>query len=368
MCEWSENPPAEFACPPRVEGPIKPKRAVTIDIQLDRFPKETGWMIRSQYGKTNAYIGIGAYSTKSTGDKHVVTTIQLEEDTNYDFIVLDAYGDGLKFDGGYYKVWMGNAPYLGIQMVAGNTFGKYVSHPFYLPKNIAPPPTPVSPPGGTVPTPAGPVPSPAGPVPTPGGPVPTPGQDPSATVPTPNGKGTYLTLGIKFDRFPEEIGWAITSVETQELLMSRSFGSYKGKQNSMVVETIPLPEGSSKGGDQFIFAILDSGRDGLCCSNTKGQGFFQVFYGDIADNQVMFRGGSFKYLQQFIFTFNGGVITSPPIEQRSDEEDKRDPAVPQRDPQVDTSPDDVASGGSLLNHHHMISAMIAIAVFLALVS
>ena len=346
VCAWAEKPPASYGCVSKPERPKKTERPVTVEIRLDRFPKETGWLIRSEYGKTNSYIAIGTYSDytgKSTKDKTVATIVQLEEDTKYELIMLDAYGDGLKFDGGYYKLWLGNAPFMGIQLDSGSTYGKYIKHPFYVPKNVAtkqPTPAPNLPPQDS--------------------PAESPAPDPTPLAPKDE---PYLTIGFKFDQYPEQTGWAITSVETQELLTSKPFGSYNGKKNSMIFEKFMLPENSGNASDQYIFAILDSGRDGMCCD--KGQGFFQVFYGGIADNKVMFRGGSFTYLQQFIFQLDGSVITSPPVysPQRLDG-DNQNP-TDQRFPWND----DTTSGGINISRHHnpWVSITIGMAIIVVCV-
>jgi hypothetical protein len=297
VCTLAENPPAYFQCPPRLSNGDKQTRPVTIELLLDRFPIETGWLIRDQYGKTNAYVGIGEY--EDVGNKLVITTVMLKEDTKYEFIMLDSYGDGLKFDGGNYKVWLGPDPFEGIQVVSGNTFGKQIIHNFYLPKAKATDAPVASPPTNSDVTP----------------PSSTPSLAPQVAPDEP-----HITIGFKFDSFAEETGWAVTSVETQELLISKPFGTYSGKDNSMVFETVPLPTEPTNANDHYIFAILDSGRNGLCCE--EGQGFFQVFFGDMADDKVMFRGGNFKYLQQFMFDLNGGIITSPPVAQRVNKPNK----------------------------------------------
>lgn len=296
VCIWSESPPAYFGCPPRLKNGDKPRRPVTVDIMLDRFPKETGWLIRDEFGETIAYVGIGDYH--GVENKHVITTILLKEDTTYEFIMLDAYGDGLKFDNGNYKLWIGDTPYMGIEVASGNTFGGKIIHPFYLSKlvtTIAPTP---SPPTASVPSAS--VPSSS-----------SPSQAPEVGI-----EELYVTIGFRFDASAGETGWAITSVEDQKLIMSKPFGTYSGNDNSIAIETVTLPSTPNTGNQQYVFAILDAGRNGLCCE--KGEGFFQVFYGDMADNKVMFRGGNFKYLQQFIFDLDGGIITSPPVAQRID--------------------------------------------------
>ena len=295
VCAWAENPPESYNCPPRPKAVEKDKRKVTMDIRLDRFPQETGWLIRSEYGKTHSYVSIGKYSAflgKPSKDKNVITNVDLDEDTRYELIMLDSYGDGFKFDGGYYKLWLGDKPYAGIELIAGSHFGKFIRHSFYVPKNIA----------NKAPTPSPEKQEEVN--------YPVIDDTPSPTAPEPD---PYITIAFKFDQAPEQIGWAVTSIESEELLGSKQFGSYVGKKNSIISEklTLPLPNESGNEGDQYVFAILDSGRDGLCCE--KGQGFVQVFYGGIDDGVVMFRGGSFKYMDQFIFDYNGTVVKSPTV-------------------------------------------------------
>ena len=50
---------------------------------------------------------------------------------------------------------------------------------------------------------------------------------------------------------------------------------------------------------------------------------YQVFYGSLADNKVLFQGERYKYLQQFIFDITGDVVTPPPVPspRRSDADD-----------------------------------------------
>lgn len=289
VCNWAEKPPTHFGCPPRPDPPKGPTRPVTIEIRLDRFPGETGWLIRRADGKTVSYIPIGGYKN---ADSTVISKMELEVKKYYTLIMLDGYGDGIKFDGGYYKLWMGDTPYMDGLITSGSTYGKYKAFPFYVPEVVLPPPTPSVPTGPAV------------------VPIPVPLPSPQDKTPAPTKiPGFYITVGIKFDDFPEEIGWAITSVETQELLFSKRIGSYKGKKNDVVVEHFMLPDTAVKS-SQYIFAILDNGRDGLCCE--KGQGFYQVFYGSMEENKVLFQGDKFKYLQQFIFGLQGDVITMPP--------------------------------------------------------
>ncbi len=99
VCDWAESPPDSFGCNKiRKDDENVQKRPVTVDILLDRFPKETGWLIRSETGKTVAYIPIGAYKNVKDSEKHIFATVHLIVNQNYEFIMLDAYGDVSNFD------------------------------------------------------------------------------------------------------------------------------------------------------------------------------------------------------------------------------------------------------------------------------
>ena len=103
----------------------------------------------------------------------------------------------------------------------------------------------------------------------------------------------------------------MTSVDTETLVASRSFGTYADKENEMVFERVDLPLKDGEPEGEFVLAILDSGRNGLCCDS--GGGFYQVFFGEITDGKILYTGGKFNYLQKFIFNFEGQLISSPPV-------------------------------------------------------
>mmetsp|Transcript_16699 Transcript_16699/g.19060 ORF Transcript_16699/g.19060 Transcript_16699/m.19060 type:complete len:685 (+) Transcript_16699:162-2216(+) len=286
VCKLAENPPDSFDCnrDDDIDEDDVEKYAVTVDIKLDRFPKETGWIIRSIEGKSAAYIPIGGYTNVNENEKHVFETVHLVPDQTYDFIMLDGYGDGLKFDGGQYKLWLGDTPYLGTLLAQGSSYGKAIHHSFYLAKK---PPQPAPSPGGSQPF---------------NKPVPTP-----ATVTKPPTKPLpYITIAIKFDQHPEEIGWAVYS-DQNELIESKTIGAYKDKENKLVLERIEIPEVYASGG--FIFAILDDGHDGLCCD--KGQGFYQLFIGDISEEKVVAKGSTFTRLEHSEFDLFSDALYAP---------------------------------------------------------
>ncbi len=98
VCEWAESPPDQFECEKDDRDDEKKddnveKRAVTVDIMLDRFPKETGWLIRTKEGKSIAYIPIGGYKNVKESEKHIFATVHLKPLQTYEFVMLDSYGD-----------------------------------------------------------------------------------------------------------------------------------------------------------------------------------------------------------------------------------------------------------------------------------
>lgn len=323
VCEWAESPPEYFGCNKTIANEDDDgieKRSVTIDILLDRFPTETGFLLRS--GITNyAYGPIGVYKGKE--NQRMTVVLDLEVNKEYTFIMLDAYGDGLKFDGGNYRVWLGDDPDNAELIIQGAHYERSIHHRFYLkPEEKQPDPT-------NKPTPK------ETPEPTAYdviefdddddddnpkeeimedeedeedsedttvfalSPAPTPIPIPSSS------KGLYITIVIKLDNRPKETGWAVTLVKGQKLLSTRTMGFYKGKNNAIVTEKVYL-EQADKYEDAFIVAFLDKGMNGLCCK--EGPGFFQVFLGDLADGQILFRGESFGKMQQYEFSieWNGG--------------------------------------------------------------
>ncbi len=184
---------------------------------------------------------------------------------------------------------------MGELAIQGATYGRSIHHPFYLSAAVAPTPTAV------VPTPTNTVPQPTIFKP----PTPSPfTESPTKFLP-------FITIAIKLDNFPEEVGWAISS-DKNELIASKAIGSYN-ESNKLIVEKVKIPEEYST--NTIIFALLDEGRDGLCCD--KGQGLFQVFVGNISPENLVAKGSKFTRLQHFDIDLqrttqsSNGKINSP---------------------------------------------------------
>ncbi len=113
----------------------------------------------------------------------------------------------------------------------------------------------------------------------------------------------FITIAIKFDDRPEEIGWSVYS-DKNEPISSKPVGSYSDSsyKNKLVTERVyvRVPGGDFDGYKNIhgiFFTLLDNGRNGLCCDS--GQGFFQIFLGDISENMVVAKGSKFSRVQHF---------------------------------------------------------------------
>ena len=124
-----------------------------------------------------------------------------------------------------------------------------------------------------------------------------PQPSPNNETPAPTKFLPFVTIAIKHDDYPEEIGWSILSDDN--IIEKKMPGAYKEK-NKLVIEKVRIP--IEYDASSIKFAIVDDGNDGLCCN--KGQGLFQVFVGDIADGNMVAKGSMFKTPQACIFNMH----------------------------------------------------------------
>mmetsp|Transcript_6527 Transcript_6527/g.13774 ORF Transcript_6527/g.13774 Transcript_6527/m.13774 type:complete len:1564 (+) Transcript_6527:120-4811(+) len=113
--------------------------------------------------------------------------------------------------------------------------------------------------------------------------------------------GYQMTIVIMLDNFPKETGWSITSKDSTATYMKRVPGYYR-EANKLIVETVPLPEGSNA-----IFTITDKEGDGVCCEN--GEGYFQIYTAD--GSLVVDEGGAFASSKS-VNVFAGKPLTLSP--------------------------------------------------------
>ena len=155
-------------------------------------------------------------------------------------------------------------------MAEGSTFGRSIHHSFTVPKEEEPRPAP-KPTPPTISNPTSPN-QPTSPVlpqqPSPvafGFPTiantPTKNDNEVISTPPPTQDTIHITIAIKLDNYPEEVGWAISSAKN-EVIASKPIGYYKRK-NKLIIEKVRIPEQYLLSSDNVMFALLDNGQDGL---------------------------------------------------------------------------------------------------------
>ncbi len=218
------------------------QQPITIVIQLDRYAQETGWLLRLISGnkkKTLAFAPIGSYKGKA--NEQIVQEIFLDIDNDYEFIMLDSYGDGLAFDNPSYTIYRGSGMKGQILIHSDGKYSHSIKHKFSFSHFNTETPT-TSPIAISTPTIA-----------------PTPG---------PTNKRASVIIELKFDKFPEDIGWAVSCIDDGVLMGVKQSGSYSGQSHELMTERVWL-YGPEHGTRQYAFAIFDEGNNGLCCDEVR---------------------------------------------------------------------------------------------------
>lgn len=89
-------------------------------------------------------IVVGSYGDDKK-NKRVISTVNIPIKTKCYFVMIDLFGDGLKYKGGNYKVWVGGKPNVGLPIITGAKYGYSIAHMFSLseaPSNNNPNPSP----------------------------------------------------------------------------------------------------------------------------------------------------------------------------------------------------------------------------------
>eukprot|EP00529_Nitzschia_sp_RCC80_P013155 CAMPEP_0113508116 /NCGR_PEP_ID=MMETSP0014_2-20120614/36834_1 /TAXON_ID=2857 /ORGANISM="Nitzschia sp." /LENGTH=603 /DNA_ID=CAMNT_0000403785 /DNA_START=210 /DNA_END=2020 /DNA_ORIENTATION=+ /assembly_acc=CAM_ASM_000159 len=97
-----------------------------------------------------------------------------------------------------------------------------------------------------------------------------------------------VTIIIKFDDFPAEVGWRLKDDTAFGVVVNEILPGYYSSEakGTTVYETLNVTEGSS-----YSFSMLDAANDGLCCSGTSGPGSYLVVYGTNETGEVLVSGG-----------------------------------------------------------------------------
>jgi len=273
VCSHSLSAPESFDCgessgsngtdtgftPPEDEND-ESKSYVTLEVSLDEKPEEFSWIVSnlsSQSSQLLATIPPGFYSGYTNYTFH--HKLQVSPNQFYRISLRDTFGDGLK---GYAAVYRGGVPILSnlimYEHYENKTDVKRVDHAFYT------------------------------------------GKDPPS----------YFTLAIKFDKYPKDLWWKLESVTDSVILAQRPPGWYNDRFELMsIAEKIPV-FGERPNQPEYRFTIGDSYPcdddptktcgDGICCNYGEGQ--FQLFAGDVEDNNLLSNGGDYGLSQSVLIT------------------------------------------------------------------
>jgi len=275
VCQHSISPPDKFNCedldinataaqyyPVSVEDEDH-KSFVTLEVSLDAQPQEFSWaMSAMETGKVISSIPPMFYYGYANHTFH--HKVRVEPDQFYKISLRDESGDGLK---GYAGIYRGGAPILSNLIMYDNVFrGEAVKglttkdHAFYV------------------------------------------GADP------PN----YLSLVIKFDKFPSDTWWKFESITDGVILGQRPPKFYNEPFELLtIVEKIPIFAPTKQRTYQFTigdeYPCEDNPNvvcgDGMCCN--YGQGSFTLFAGDVEAGIKLASGGEFMLSES--------VLITPPI-------------------------------------------------------
>lgn len=293
VCDLSINPPDYFKCPgvqsgaiPVSTSPIQPaspqnnptyeptlrptpaptvpetpsptrspvpngKRRLSIEVQLDDTPAETGWRLTtlSEDKDTNESIiyevDVGSFSNSVDEGNLKEYDILVDDDTFYNLTIFDSAGNGFA---GTVAVHEGDTLLVrepGFSAVSGMA----VSHGFYV------------------------------------------GSSPEK----------FLTLDFRFDGYAEEVAYEIKN-DADGIIFALAWFKTFGTDDQTATVTIPIY--GPKGGDQvYTMRLWDAGEDGICCS--WGDGSYQLYLGDVESGTLMQMGGEYGQKETFQFTIEG---------------------------------------------------------------
>ena len=231
---------------------------MTIVLQLDDFPRETGWTITSKDYMTTYMKRVPGYYRESK--KLIVETVPLPEGSNAIFTITDEEGDG--FEEGYFQIYTADGSLI---VDESGIFASSKSVDVFAGKPLT-----LSPTVSMVPSIS---------------PAPTHGLYP-------------ITIAIQFDQWAAETGISLSSLDGK-VLREWPPGSFS-VPNQRFVETIQLPYES-----EVIFRATDSGGDGFCC--VYGDGAITIFAGDDAtDESAMIESKRGEFQSELSFSFRVG--------------------------------------------------------------
>ena len=282
VCTYSKNPPQDFDCenvgnytpptrPPVPEPTLPPipnppalKDTInaTVAIQFDEFPNEIGWKI-DRVGRAMeevVHMPAGIYLDLNASYEH---TIPLHSGELYTFAIFDMIGDGI-YEGGY-NVSLGVGGERKTVIESGGEFGFGATH-FFIASL----------------------------------------EDRQVGLPSTFGDWYFLTLEMKFDDFPSEIGYTLISNSgassqarrdgldgTPYIIATKPAPFYHPNlADNLVTESLIIPAVDA----EFTFILMDIAGDGMCCE--FGNGSFALYNGPVDAMNLLISGdapGSYRF-------------------------------------------------------------------------
>lgn len=273
VCQHSLSPPASFNCddldansmaaqfnPVSVEDEDQYKSFVTLEVSLDAQPQDFSWAVTNlETGKVISSIPPMFYHGYANHTFH--HKVRVQPDQFFKISLRDESGDGSK---GYAAIYRGGAPILSNLIMYDNVFhGDAVKglttkdHAFYV---------------GTEP---------------------------------PN----YVSLVIKFDKFPSDTWWKFESITDGVILGQRPPKFYNEPFELLsIVEKIPIFAPITERTYQFTigdeYPCEDNPNnvcgDGICCN--YGEGSFKLYAGDVEAGILLASGGEFMLSESVLIT------------------------------------------------------------------
>jgi len=200
---------------------------INIDILTDQYPGETSYTLQETCDGTTIFERPHGYFT-SSGELYE-DTICVSRSFEYVFTIFDSYGDGLccHYGNGEYTVTLNES-----EAAAGGDFGSHESTTF-----------------GNC------------------GPTPPPSPGPPTTSPT-ECSGDSINIDILTDDYPQETSYTLQETCDGTTILERPQGFFNSS-GELYEDTICIFSSF-----EYVFTILDSFGDGICCD--EGDGAYTV--------------------------------------------------------------------------------------------
>jgi hypothetical protein len=130
----------------------------------------------------------------------------------------------------------------------------------------------------------------------------------------------YLTVKFQFDDHPQDVSWVLYDLTENEVKMFVDFDVYTEEEFAgQVLEVVANVDGPEGGEKQYAFTVYDKESDGLCCEH--GEGYYQLFLGDVADNMELLGDSEYDFSSSYYFTlFEGGGTAEDTVTESEDAE------------------------------------------------